>query len=734
MTEQMNGPMNGDASKFIDNIDPDDPAYQREMQRPAEVKEDVTQMERRKRVSLILNSLQFREELEHIAVEQLSKGPHPNSILALSSITELLLPQAKFNQSASLQKGLSGGGTIVPVNDIKGQDAKYYNKGERLLRCKLAATYRLVDLYGWTHGIYNHITVRVSQDLEHFLINPFGMLYHEVTAASLVKVDMQGDIIDPGVTNLGINTAGYTLHSAIHQARPDIRVIIHLHTPAAVAVSAMKEGLMPVCQEACIVGACSYHEYNGIVDGDEERDAIARNLGVTNKVMFLRNHGVVCCGATIEEAWHYAFNLMHACETQVRLLPIGEENIIRIPEDVQQKTNEFANVGGGGVDTSARKWRLGELEFEALMRHLDNAGFRTGYVYRDPVTKMMKNRTASEVEIPPAVTAVGESPYEDDMDRFTSPIKDALTRQKQQGKSVWLNSPNVYSKEEIKEIGTPNPKTITKWKDTGSPTRVGTAVKIEGANAFVVPGGDTKELKARTQEIRKVFSGEKITSGPQSKVLEGTTWEEAKEDGTGELKQGIQIGAASKGIIQRDHQHNAVVYKQYYAANPFDNVTQDDVEAYQKEIERKARGEPESPELTPGPDGQLISSEERQQQLRESQPQETNIDDPAPAVKLQRSSSDRRPEQSPQLVKELNDNFQRSKSERKPKNKSKAINGDDAGNKSDTMPGKSSTEASPSKAATLPASTSSPQKEKKKKKKFRMPSFSKKKDKKETNV
>ena len=126
---------------------------------------------------------------------------------------------------------------VIPINDIRGIDSMVYAKGEKLLRCKLAAVYRLIELYGWTQNIYNHVTARVSQDTEHFLLNPFGMLYSEVTASSLIKVNMQGEMVEEGTTNFSISKAGFMLHSAIHQARPDIKCIVHLHTPNIVAVS-----------------------------------------------------------------------------------------------------------------------------------------------------------------------------------------------------------------------------------------------------------------------------------------------------------------------------------------------------------------------------------------------------------------------------------------------------------------------------------------------------------------
>ena len=126
---------------------------------------------------------------------------------------------------------------MIPINDIRGLEGMSYTKNEKLLRCKLAAAYRLVEGHGWTQSIYNHISVRVSQDTEHFLINPFGMLYNEITASSLVKVDMQGSVVEAGTTNFGVNVAGFMLHAAIHSARPDLKCILHLHTPNIVAVS-----------------------------------------------------------------------------------------------------------------------------------------------------------------------------------------------------------------------------------------------------------------------------------------------------------------------------------------------------------------------------------------------------------------------------------------------------------------------------------------------------------------
>ncbi|XP_056004245.1 alpha-adducin-like isoform X4 [Ostrea edulis] len=636
-TAHMNGPSTG---KYIDTIDPDDPEYLKQMRRPAEVKEDVRQMNDRSRVSVILNSEAFRRELEEVVEEHIKSGPHPASLLALQQITDLLLPHSR-GQSGLVGRGAS---PVIPINDIKGTEGLGYSKGEKLLRCKLAACYRLVDLCGWGHGIYNHISVRINQEQEHFLINPFGLTYGEVTASSLVKVDMRGDVIEKGTTTLGINKAGFTLHSAIHQARPDLKCVIHLHTPSAVAVSTLKCGFLPMSQESLICGEVSYHEYNGILVDQEERDSLQRHLGPNNKIMFLRNHGVVACGTTIEEAYHYAFNVMAACESQIKALPAGLDNIILVDDEVRQKTFAVGSQGGGGVDTSGRKWKPGELEFEALMRQLDNAGFRTGFVYRQPIIKAESKRERSndDVEIPPAsssFTYVFDGDYEHS--KYMSPIKVAIERQKQHYKAGWLNSPNTYVKKELEETGTTNPKKITKWVQDGSPSNSGTPIKVDNPNQFAPQGEDPKEFKKKQKDIRKDYYEDKVTAGPQSRVLEGLTWEEAQklqaegklaggyEDGTLSMAGDsvIVIGAASKGIIQRDQQHNVQVYKSQYQANPFENMTQDEIERYRVEVERKSKGEPEEApteeSLEPGPDGKLISTEERMQIIQQQQVPET---------------------------------------------------------------------------------------------------------------
>nr|CDJ80760.1 Class II aldolase adducin domain containing protein [Haemonchus contortus] len=272
----------------------------------------------------------------------------------------------------------------TPISDL--EPGKYSHEESRL-RCQLASLYRLVDLFRWSQGIYNHITVRLPGGGNEFLINPFGLLYHEITAGSLVKVDLDGKILDPGTTDFGINKAGYVLHSAIHGGREDLLCVIHLHVPSVVAVSAMKCGLLKLCQEAMIVGEVAYHDYQGIVVDPNERESLVKDMGSHN-VMLLRNHGFVAAGRTIEEAFHYAYHLILACETQVRAInPIMIGEISLPSDDSVQKAYKTASHGGGGVNlkdgaVDNKEWGIGELEWQAWMRTLDEMGLRTDYKHR----------------------------------------------------------------------------------------------------------------------------------------------------------------------------------------------------------------------------------------------------------------------------------------------------------------------------------------------------------------
>ncbi|TMS36806.1 hypothetical protein L596_003887 [Steinernema carpocapsae] len=585
-------------SAFI-NFDPDDPEYIKELQRPAAIKEDLTEMERRKRVQEILESKSFCGQLEKLISHAGEKdATDPDYIRTLQRLAELALPHGQM-PSAHLNIGSHA---VVPIADLRGYNS--YSAVEKNLRNKLASLYRLVDLFQWSQGIYNHITMRMSADTEEILINPFGLLYHEVTASSLIKVDIEGNVLDSGSTKLGINQAGYVLHSAVHKARPDVKCVLHLHTSVVSAVSSMKCGLLPICQEAMIIGPVAYHDYQGILDVEEERASIERDLGDKN-VMILRNHGFVACGESVEDALHLAFHTVLACEAQIRATRVGIDNLVIPDQNAVERAYKTARQGGGGVNRSPGKdesgkfisWRIGELEYEAWMRVLDSAGYRTGHVYRQPLLRNKIGATThnvqSEVALPPSASAMG-AVDESDPEALAA-HKIALLR-KEQEKSRWLNSPNAYQKVEFLESGTDNPKLITKWVQENGLVgpQNGTPVKISSVHQFSALGTNSKEFKEKQRAIKENRMIGTTSAGPQSQILDSVTYEDmvrikqdAEASGLGPTDHIVMIGTASKGIIDRQHQHNAQVYRQLYAPNPFASETDEDIQKYIKEVEMK---------------------------------------------------------------------------------------------------------------------------------------------------
>ena len=274
--------------------------------------------------------------------------------------------------------------TVVIIDDL---NSKNKNK-EDLLRCKLAATYRLVDLKGWSQNIYNHITIRSSLDSNHFFINPFGLLYSEIQASNLLKIDSKCNVIEQGSTTFGLNKAGFTLHSAIHEARPDINAIMHVHTSVGAGLSALKCGLLPISQEALIcTNTVSYHDYAGILVDEPMQQQIVNDLGRKNKILILRNHGIVFCGQQIEEAYFWLMTFMIAVNIQFHALAAVGHNLDKLVVPAKHVLDQVQKIinSSTGVNEMAKdgiKWRLGEMEFEAEMRHLDLLGYQTGFDYK----------------------------------------------------------------------------------------------------------------------------------------------------------------------------------------------------------------------------------------------------------------------------------------------------------------------------------------------------------------
>ena len=214
-------------------------------------------------------------------------------------------------------------------------------------RVELAALYRLVALHGWDDGIFTHVSMRVPGPDHHFLINPYGVYFEEMTASALVKVDLDGKIVEE--TPYRINPAGFTIHSAIHAARADALCVMHLHTDCGVGVSAQSEGLLPISQNHLIlIPQLAYHGYEGIALDLDERERLVADLG-DSAVMLLRNHGTLAVGASAAEAWTAMFFLERACAQQVAALSGGRDHILMAPEAAQATVKGQSPRGGLGA-------------------------------------------------------------------------------------------------------------------------------------------------------------------------------------------------------------------------------------------------------------------------------------------------------------------------------------------------------------------------------------------------
>lgn len=422
----------------------------RSVRRPEDIQRDVRGLKLRQRVSLVLQDEYLRHELEDTVRRHTEEG---EEVASVRTYQDFLVPTSNYYGATS---GIS---VVHPVNDIRGTDTLNYTKSERVLRCKLASAYRLINHFGWTESIYNHCTVRCPGERgqgESFLINPFGLLYHEITASSLVKIDSEGETLDPGSTSCGINKTGFIIHSAIHMSRKDAKCVIHVHDPATVAVASMKQGLLPLTMMSSMLGPISYHNFEGMSVNPDERERIQKNFPAGSKVLFLRNHGIVCVGETVEEAFFHTFYTVKACDVQVKAMVAGVENLVYVGEDVAKQVYECENV-----DTAKNaKVTVGMKEFEAWMRMLDAQGHRTGYVYHQPdIYNKTVQQPKSEARSPATMTS-----YRYEMlhggDNQTTPARRARSQGKgntYKNRAKWLNSPvkaTEYRKEFIQDSHT----------------------------------------------------------------------------------------------------------------------------------------------------------------------------------------------------------------------------------------------------------------------------------------
>lgn len=238
------------------------------------------------------------------------------------------------------------------------------SEAEWQARVDLAAAYRLVHFYGWSDLLGTHLSARVPDAKDQFLINPYGLLFDEITASSLIKVDEEGGILSD--SEYDINPAGFVIHSAVHMALPEVACVMHTHTQAGTGVATQKDGLLPLTQHAlAVIAVTGYHDYEGIATDLGERERLVRDLG-SNKVLILRNHGLMTVGNTIAEAWVWMYRAERACKMQLAFQNSGAE-AMEIPEQVQRVTierNRLANSKEGHRP-------IGEKEWPALLRQLD---------------------------------------------------------------------------------------------------------------------------------------------------------------------------------------------------------------------------------------------------------------------------------------------------------------------------------------------------------------------------
>jgi ribulose-5-phosphate 4-epimerase/fuculose-1-phosphate aldolase len=226
------------------------------------------------------------------------------------------------------------------------------------VRVDLAAAYRLIAYHGWDDLIFTHLSARVPGPEHHFLLNPYNLMFEEVTASSLVKVDMTGMPVEP--TPFITNPAGFTIHSALHMAREDAQAVMHLHTPHGQAVSAHSEGLLPLTQTAMLIREeIAFHDYEGVAVDLDERQRLVANMG-DKGAMLLRNHGTLAVGETVGEAFLKIYFLERACEAQILALSAGEANLNRPPQGSPEVTAQQGKMG--------LKLAAGALAWPALLR------------------------------------------------------------------------------------------------------------------------------------------------------------------------------------------------------------------------------------------------------------------------------------------------------------------------------------------------------------------------------
>ncbi|XP_031685641.1 beta-adducin isoform X2 [Oncorhynchus kisutch] len=580
----------------------------------------------KKRVSSLLQSPSFREELDVLIQEQMKKGGSSSNLWALRQIADYMASQGS-PAALSTSPSSTGMMMVTPINDLHGSEPGSMVKGERLMRCKLASVHRLLDLYGWAQLSHTCLTLRVSKEQEHFLVLPNGLAYGEVTASSLVKVNILGEVVERGSTPLGVDLGSFSLHSAIYSTRPDVRCLLHLHTPATTAVSAMKCGLLPLSHEALLVGEVAYYDYNRLMEDKEDRVGLQKSLGPTCKVLVLRNHGIVALGESVEEAFYTIYHIQAACQIQASALCSagGEQNLIMLDRSIHKPIAAGTVGWAGSTFGPLTKSRLGEHEFEALMRTLDNLGYRTGYAYRFPVL-LERSRTRREVEVPATVHSFQ---FEEE-GVHPLPRQHPYAQRQQQAKTRWLNTPNSYLRVN-QDQASPGHQHTT-WLKTEEMQQGSGAIKIENSNQFVPLFTNPQEVLETRNKIRQQNRQDMKTAGPQSQVLAGVITDDSPPS----------PDPAELAKLEPE------------TPNPFNQLTDKELEEYRKEVQRKAEGHTDDETNTASMAVQNGKGEEEKQTTEELEKgmkalstNDTSTPPAVPPAKLPSNTPEGSPSKSP---------------------------------------------------------------------------------------
>lgn len=240
------------------------------------------------------------------------------------------------------------------------------SEAEWKVRTDLAAAYQLAVIYGWTDMILTHFSARVPDAENQFLLNAYGLMFDEVTASNLVKIDHEGNILED-ITGMGVNQAGFVIHGCVHMARPEAQCVLHTHTRAGIAVAATTEGLLPLSQHSArLVSEVTYHAYEGIALDMDERERLAKSLGPDSRCMVLRNHGLLTLGRTVREAFNLMYNMEQSCRIQIdALASAGRAGVALIPDAVIERVR--AQAFRPRPESDYRDW-------PALLRMLDRRG------------------------------------------------------------------------------------------------------------------------------------------------------------------------------------------------------------------------------------------------------------------------------------------------------------------------------------------------------------------------